>query len=565
MSNFIEFINELFENDYDTISDSQFDLDLVSVEEFKTVVVQVKEEKGWSDKINIPMWKISKGMYRNIIHKLVEVKQDLGKDFSEFLSDNFMIEGKVSVWGGDDWAARVFPNGSIFFRNHHRVIGTDAKAEAIIYEDNSRVLQDMNKVAKFVEENDDLSSHYDYSVIDNNKDGILWTSKQLENISDYGQTIVYISTNVLEALENDEEFEDNFFNNSDIINTAHNSRGGSAVCKVYKNIVKVHSMYRADDNLDTIAEEYSIYLGESPDEDDYRTQAPATSYSDLNKTLKERTIEHFENTYYSEYDEAIEGLENIEEFTKDFKEAFCDDMKRFITNSITWVPKDVSSHWDSPIGYGSEVMRYRQKTLENNGNLFVINTSYSAEDDFSEIKDNFESLVDSIKNDIYGVSKIYLNTSNETSFYNNENEGAEDKALVELGSDEYNSQIESMVQKLSDMHEEAYGQEDDKEPISDWLRYEAEMRFDIVVVLDNTLDAQELNHFMKQKTQEFDNGMYLLIPMIGVGQGYDCGDFDTGNIENYFTFEEDDYDDEDYYDDDYDEGVELTLDKVPNN
>ena len=218
-------------------------------------LLQQKEDRGYGEKIllgGIGEADVS----LSILKKLEQLESHYSEDeFNEIL-ELFDITLDVGVWGGESCAPRILFNGSVVFRNHHRVIGLVEQTLGSIEISNTQLASEISKLVRA------MDGRRDFSIIHRNEQGFAWTSTVPTKLSDCGQTLVLLPE---EWIQKAQELKCTFAEPI-VLEAAKGSRTRDAVLRVFRNRTFIYATQRLNDSLDTIVENYSHRLGEAPDE-----------------------------------------------------------------------------------------------------------------------------------------------------------------------------------------------------------------------------------------------------------------------------------------------------------
>ena len=141
----IEIVGCLFDWDVDDL-DTQLIADL-EVSEFADLVATKKQEEGWGAAFNIPCGGSDEDIVCAVLSKLEEARTTLNEEKFKSLWGCFKFTNDIGVWGSDPWAPRIFPNGGVLYRNHHRVIALETENVAgKIYKNKVDVRADLQKL-----------------------------------------------------------------------------------------------------------------------------------------------------------------------------------------------------------------------------------------------------------------------------------------------------------------------------------------------------------------------------------------------------------------------------------
>lgn len=547
-----EIISSLFDNDIENLDSDK--LKQIDPKDFYKEVIKQKKKLGWKSKINIPCnWHEDKAI--KIVEKLDECRLVLNGEQFEELWNIISASADISVWGSDTWAPRVLPNGSVLIRNHHRVIGIDDQTCGSIQIFNEDLKKQLDKVRTIVEENfNEDEDHYKFHFVHRSEEGFEWTVNVPEKLSDYGQTLVFISSDVIEKAKEigEEELGDeHFIFNDEVSQAASNSRSGHCVIRVFKHYSFLYSTYRASDEFDSIVENYAYYLGSEPDEGpNYQRVSSEGKFviSSIRGTLEENDApEIFNNSILKRGSSIIKTL---------FSEKFYAGYAAEKSNQMMQFPPLFGVDTETPSTYYGDDIPFLDYAKKFDGRLIVAKSYYAVFDDVSNLKSQFNDKLSDISTLIDDCTlKIYLPVPGDVKY-------DQEQDIFEYESKEYKKRLDLVVKTLKTMYEEDAKEnppEEDTEQTQaekDWLDgYGYDYEFAILAITRDNVNLSDVHKYGLKLSGILNNSATLIVPTFGFFQGYSDGELDTGNVNIFLTSEQQedsssDEDEDEYYDED---------------
>ncbi len=526
ISNIIE---SLFDSNIEDLDIKQ--LHQIGTKDFYKEVIKQKKKNGWKSKITIPCnWNVEQS--EAIMKKVEEVRLLIpGKDFDDFW-DIFSASVDISVWGSDTWAPRILPNGAVLIRNHHRVIGIDEQTSGELQIDNITLQKEVSQLETFVKTQMDLENlSFHFHIINRNEEGFNWTLNTPEKLSNYGQTLVFVSNTVLEEAKNSGKFDDeHFIFNETIETTANSSRSGHAVLRVFKTTTFIHGTYRAGDDYDSILENHSYYLGESPD-DDIFDEIISPDSTRINFKVSQDLKSQDEPELFDK---------NIFKKSRTLKLLIEDKLyhnySHTKTNQIMEFSALFGSQWDIPSSYYINNIPFFEYSEKYDHRVIVLESCWSFLPDLSNAKSFIEDLLTNVTSIVdNSLVKAYLPLPKNAE-YNKE------KDIFDYGTKEFESRINQIIKSLNalfnDYTKENPHEEDEKETAEkDYLEYEGyEFEFSLIFITNETPNVVEAHKYGLNSSKYFNgSSTNLIIPAYGFFQGYCDGELDTGNSSQFLT------------------------------
>lgn len=205
-----------------------------------------------------------------LLKKIEEARKKLsGQKFDEFWNC-FTINLDTNFFGNTLWSPRVLPNGALLFRNNHMSLSLSEKIKGVLQVKSRIVKKDLETICQFVKDSLDEDDDFSFSILHRDEDGFEWTKEVPHSLSEVGQTIIFISSSLLEKIKQSKKIEENnIFLNTQILKIAKSSKSGHCVLRIFKRNTFLYSTNRTSDNFDTILENYSYYMGEKTIEDSF--------------------------------------------------------------------------------------------------------------------------------------------------------------------------------------------------------------------------------------------------------------------------------------------------------
>ena len=541
-------VGQLFDNDIENLPEEFNQIDPTA---FYKEVLKQKKALGWSSKITIPCnYAIDGG--EMVLKKIEEVRQKMsGEKFDEFWNC-FEASLDISVWGSDTWAPRVLPNGAVLIRNHHRVIALSDNIAGELDIDNEALHKDLEEVVNFAKNNSTGDDDYfNFHFVHRNEEGISWTVNLPTALSDYGQTLVFINKNFIDqARDSGEVSPDNIIFNDAIEQVADQSRSGHCVLRVFKNRTFLYYTYRADDGYDSILENYSYWLGSSPDEDiNYERFSVDHNFvrDYVSGTIQDQGDIEILDTNTMKHGHNVLQILLKDKIFKDYSSKKAHQISEF--------QPIFASAWDRPTTYYQDKIPFWDFSEKYQHRVFGIKGDLNLLPSLSEGKATFkEYLKEAVGYVGNATVKIWLPTNVSAS-----TDWIDDEDVFEYGSKECNKRIDEIMKTLEKKYKETLEDwkevEDPQEREKNFLEYYGyEYYFAILFITNEVLPTQEYHRHGLNISRVFDGSISLFVPAYGYLQGYCAGELDTGNAFSFIMEDEEEpeEDDDEYYDEDED-------------
>lgn len=465
-----------------------------------------------------------------------------GKVMEEAVSA-LQISLDYGVWGSDSFMPKLLPNGAVVIRNHHRVIALDESPSLRLQVCNTELRAELAKVMQHIDpQASDEEAMIEFSIIHRQPDGSFVRTRTLpEQLSDWGQTLVFISHGMdLSASD--------LLNDAGINSVCEHSRTGTAIVRVFADFALVYATYRADDDFDTIVEEYCEHAFYDLDE-----PVEVNISQDLERvksSVISRTEDRIENSdlkrpnsgimrYY--FDQMMLSAHNWQSYAS---------RKAQQVNCFT--PFFHESH-DQPVHYYAARDPYWTLSEEFGHKLAVVSVPMQAFSDIDDFEHNFAEVIESRLFDAVGFP------SHQTLLQTEDIDWWQGKDHVHgLDSEVAQSWVKARADEMRQQFSETMADDpdsDESDALRDILVY-GDVQVRVALVFADKPDYVQLNELMKRISGQVDGGGNLSVPLVGFCQGYDCGGYDTGNAPVLLTQQElegeeedEDEGDEDHEDD----------------
>jgi len=434
----------------------------------------------------------------------------------------------ISVLGGCPWGPHVFYNGGVAFRNYHRVQAIDFDSGIMLESlDWDSIRADMNAI--FEKSEEDRTG-----LLWNGPNGIQWYQghRQLpENLPapEGGQMLLTTPSKAVAELP--------IFGNS--IFMPNIGDGDLVAYRIFPERVIAYRLYRHDDIADTLMEEFSDFNWESlatSEQDDF-FKLDLGHDDKLSKLIVERAREIAELL--------LLDIDNIipESLETDLTDQFCstdwESWPRKIQSLMYEFPAIFTNNWQEAAPYCIDALIERLKLGKGE---FAIESYYgftvpeSLYNWFSTAK----AIFDDENMDGYTV---FAGKNTLTTIPLRDKEAID--MLIESRLARVDAELQRGLQENPDYEFlEAY----------DEIRISEDSRFLICGKSDTIL---KMHRMVRELTESTQLSNYLIVPEIGLQQGYEPGnEWDSGNMDMFglrrHDSEDEDEDEDDYGDDDGD-------------
>lgn len=543
-----EFVSKLYDNDLEDFDTDSFSL--IDPKDFYKEVLKQKKTHGWQAKIKVPCnWVVDASAA--ILNKLEECRLKLNGEQFEEIWNIIVASNDISVWGSDTWAPRVLPNGTLLVRNHHRVIGIDENATGSIYKENTILQTQLTQLQNWMEENfeaEDKSIHFHF--VNRNDEGFTWTVTTPEKLSDVGQTIVFVSKELMDQAKESGEFgEEHFINEESTEEAASNSRSGHFVLRVFKHVTFIYSTYRASDEYDTILENYSYFLGSEPDEDTYfeRINSETSSCRNIvSQILRDQDEPELFESNAIKHNPMMKILFE-DKFYNGFASIKANQMSNFAPH-FAQSSNLPSTYWGNDIPFWDVSEKYDGRMIVSRGYFNFLGNISEAK---SYIEDKFSSMISIVDN---ATVKVYLPIPKNAQYDKEED-------IFEYDSKEYKNRLKEVIKSFKTQYQEYLKDNPKGEDVSDeehekeWVdSYGYDYEYALVFITEEFPIISEAHRYGLKISAEVDDSITIMVPAIGYYQGYANGELDTGNANIFLTSSEleetNDSDDDEYEEDD---------------
>lgn len=524
-------INDIVEKLFDwNVEDDDFVelLEKFNAQELASAIRNEKKERGWRAYIRVPT-EYHEAQVEALIGKLEEMRTSLdAKEFKETWG-SFLFTNEFSVWGGSTWSPKILYNGGLAIRNHHRVIALDESPVGSFNADNSKIHSDLSIIIPHLNDIGKDGDTWSFGILHNGEEGAVWTNKLPTQLSDYGQTLIFITQDVIETLtENEIINDDSFLHEDSIAEAIQNSRSGHAVLRVFKDIVFVYSTHRASDDYDTILEAHSNYLGDGDyDEDTFTIRIEPNSFK-----VVELIKDDLESTELAIFSYPV--LADKEELRKLIEDKLYTEYAQEKANQISQFIPIFTNATDRPATYYNNIIPLFDASREYG--LKTYNMLMSA-----SVAKSFETFEDDIRNAIYEASEVVSPEELKVAIGGPDNQDFNIISVFEVDSPEFKSALDEMKTSLIESYVESYeceiGEDEDQEAefFSD-SGYENQ--FSVMFIFEENIEILDAHANALRVSQTLESSLSLVVPAIGLYQGYCEGELDTGNNLVFLTQDE---------------------------
>lgn len=447
-----------------------------------------------------------------------------GKVMEEAVSA-LQISLDYGVWGSDTFMPKLLPNGAVVIRNHHRVIAIDESPSLRLQVCNTELRAELAKVLQGIDpQASDEAALIEFSIIHRQPDGSFVRTRTLpEQLSDWGQTLVFISHGM-------DLSDSDLLNDAGIDSVCEHSRTGTAIVRVFAGFALVYATYRADDDFDTIVEEYcehGFYDFDEPEQVDI-----SQDLGRVKSSVMRRTEDRIENSDLKRpksgimrhyFDEIMLSAHNWKSYAS---------RKAQQVNCFTPFFHESPAQ---PVHYYAARDPYWTLSEEFGHQLAVVSVPMEAFSDIDDFEHNFAEVIESRLFDAVGFpSHQTLLQTEEIDWW----QGKDDVHSLdsEVAQTWIKARADEMRQQLSETMA-GDPDSDESEALREILVY-GDVQVRVALVFDDKPDYVQLNELMKRISGQVDGGGNLSVPLVGFCQGYDCGGYDTGNAPVLLTQQE---------------------------
>jgi hypothetical protein len=522
-------VKQLFDGNIEDIHDEFLGLDPII---FYNETIKEKEKRGYQGKIIIPCNSL---VYQSelILTKLEEARKQLTGQQFDGLWDCFEINLDFSIWGSNVWEPRVLPNGSILIRNIQKVIGINEQLSDKLEVRFSALTNDLKELEdtlqnkKFLHEEDTLN----FSILHRDENGFIWTRKVPEKLSEVGQTLIFISRDMILRLRaNGKLSPNNAFISDKALAISKQSVSEHCVFRVFKYSTLMYGTYRLGDEYDTILESYSYRLGDDPLSNEYIEKDVSTDFNFIKKYIK-YIVQNEELEIYGT--EVLKHNRNIKVLLAD---KVCEDYSSKKASQINELKPLFGQYWDRPVSYYGINSQFWNISQLNKGYMFLVNFSFyylpSAKKTLQDFKETVGKVISQSEKHLKPL--LYLPIT-ELSYLNEED-------VFEYGTPECDARMELVSKKLSKnpsqtiSFEESANYENEEIATKEFLAMSgSEYKVYILFVTPTAPIIEDCHQFGIQVSKYMDNSLTIHVPNYGFNQGYSSGNLDAGNSTQYLT------------------------------
>ncbi|NCP98411.1 hypothetical protein GW796_00860 [archaeon] len=528
-----EVVDQLFNNDFENLPDFFPKIDSIILAK---ALIKSKATRTYNSTISLPCDYLEDKIESILIH-ISNARKKLNGEQFDLLWKIFDANLDISVWAGETWVPKLLPNGAIAIRNHHRVIGISNDTMGTLDYDNIKIRNDLQEVSDYILNNETENKEIAFSIIHHNDLGIIWTQTVPKKLSDYGQSVVFISMDLINKMvEDDIISEDNSLLEQIVNDTASNSRTSHCVLRIFKNKTFLYNTYRASDEYDTILENYSLYLGDNLDEETVHPSKINSDTFSLKIFIKESILDH----------ELPQILE-----TKTLRKDVI--LKTLLEDKIYngYAMKKAYQYLDfipffhkyigQPTTYCGNPQPYFSLSQKHNDNLFVIQSNIDCLTKISggesKLKKTIQKLINFVPTTKVKIHLPLEKIDSQSIVY--------DDDIFDLGSKEFDKRIKEFFkfvkqefEKTLNPNENIINLEDEETSYLEGYGYE--YSFALIFITDDAPCIKDCHQYALAMSNETKSNFTLIIPQYGYNQGYSCGELDTGNYMSFMLEKEDD-------------------------
>lgn len=440
------------------------------------------------------------------------------------------------VMGSDSFMPKLLPNGAVVIRNHHRVIAIDESPSLRLQVCNTELRAELAQVMRGIDpQAADEEALIEFSIIHRQSDGTFVRTRRLpEQLSDWGQTLVFIGHSIdLSA--------STLLTDAGIGSVCEHSRTGTAIVRIFADFALVYGTFRADDDYDTIVEEYCEHVFYEIDEPE--EVKISQDLGRVKSSVISRTEDRIANSELKRPDSGVMRYYFDHVMLSGTNWQSYASRKAHQVSSFT--PFFHESH-DQPVHYYAARDPYWTLSEEFEHRLAVVSVPMQAFYDIDDFERNFSDVIESRLFDAIGLP------SHQTLLLTEDIDWWQGRDHVHgLDAEESQIWIKSRADDMRQQFNEAMSDDParDESGLQREILVYGDVQVRLALVFDEKPDYVQLNERMKQMSGQVDGGGNLSVPWVGFCQGYDCGGYDTGNAPVLLTQQELDSDDEDDEDD----------------
>ena len=448
-------------------------------------------------------------------------------EFDEVLSTiKFSLD--VGVIEGEHWEAKLFPNGSIAFRNSHRIIGVSGRPTASLEILNNELRSIICTLFSKMSHLEDIEiTPLGFSILHHDDDGVHWTRKVPGLLSTTGQTLIFLPLNWAREWPDTDPTAKQI-----LIDTAEKSRSGHAVIRTFEERIFVHGTSRQSDELDTIMENFSYYLGTMPDDND-PCKEPIFDHLGRLQNFVEHQID-FEKTDFYKIKRSLSS-----DFTAIIKAKLMEEFVIAKALQINALPQFFSQNCEKPVTLNDGLKHYEIGKLYN-GNTIVFTFDLRIGRSLKSFK---KTVIESISQKLEG----YNLEGSKIAFSEEYTSETETQEYFDWGSDELSKRLDACRKEL--MAEYKLIDEDDTTEDNHQVEREmellrnAEQVLDIIVFIKFDPNPIQIQRDALRLSSREISFRAVSIPKYGYFQSYYEGERDAGNESTLIPFEADIMDD----------------------
>lgn len=517
-------VKQLFEGNIEDINNDFSSIDPII---FYNETIKEKEKRGHHGKITIPCNNFLE-QSELILTKIEEARKKLtGAQFDEFWNC-FDISLDFSIWGSNFWEPRVLPNGSVLIRNIQKVIGLSDQVSNKLDIRSNTLTKDLKELAtilqnkKILHDEDTLS----FSILHRDENGFIWTKQLPSILSEVGQTLIFISKDLIVKLKaNGKISQNNIFISDKVLEIAKKSVSEHCVFRVFKYSTLLYSTYRLSDEYDTVLESYSYRLGDDPLSNEYIQKDISTDFSFIKKYVK-GTIQNENHEVYN-----TELLKNNRVIKVLLTDKLSEDYASKKALQINEVKPNFGYYWDRPVSFYDAHSQFWNISQLHKGYMFLVNYSFhyltSSSKILSEFKQSIEKIISQAENKFKTL--LYLPIK-ELNYLNEED-------VFEYGTPECNARMELLVKELSKKSiQDIPSSEFVNEEVSnkDFLTMNGlEYKVHILFVTPTAPLIEDCHEYGIKVSKHINDSLTIHIPNYGFNQNYSSGNLEEGNYSQY--------------------------------
>jgi hypothetical protein len=448
----------------------------------------------------------------------------------EVLDDAFkalQLSFDYGVMGAEPFCPKVFVNGGLLLRNHHRVVAIDSRPTDVIRVSRETLRAQLADIAKTLGKDEGAVPSFFILHRDEEKDSPLTRTQKVPDVlNGYGQTLVFLGGKV-------DPFVIPCLGDTKVKQGMQESRTGFVALQVYRDMTFLYGMYRASDEYDVLLEEYALHALNTMDDPVDLKVGPEYTQKDETRNRTKVFVEQTDLAYQRDGSVLSHYLGHIIHNMSN-RNSYASKKLR----DIRRITPRFAPRGDEPVRAFENQPDYSVLRGALAERLVVLELTQSSFTSIGEFEKNFQDWIGSTAKEKFGPNLL----ATELLVVSPEDFDVGQRAqhLVPLGSPEAKKHLREIAQPLHKDLRKAI-QEDQKsrqtrskqEIEKDDVLGNADFMLQVVLQFKEMPLPSDVNDFGVAFSAEKKADLQVVIPALGFQESYSQGLEDDGNAEKF--------------------------------